>query len=66
MKRISLKLLPFLPSSGGFLYMLSCGCGHCPACLGSSASMVGLALYIGTKKLLKGKSHEKDNSSFVS
>jgi len=56
MKKVSFKLLP---SSGGFLYMLSCGCGHCPACLGSSASVVSLALYIGTKKLLGRKSHEK-------
>ncbi|MFN3869911.1 MAG: hypothetical protein ACK4MW_00265 [Aquificaceae bacterium] len=55
------KLLPLLPSSGGFLYMLSCGCGQCPACLGSSASVVGLALYIGTKKLLRRKRHEKVN-----
>ncbi|MFN3599146.1 MAG: hypothetical protein ACK4VK_05360 [Aquificaceae bacterium] len=60
------SLFKLLPSSGGFLYMLSCGCGQCPACLGSSASVVALALYIGTKKLLRRKSHEEVINSTAS
>ncbi|MEN3027992.1 MAG: hypothetical protein ABDH29_01945 [Aquificaceae bacterium] len=49
------KTLPLLPYAGTFGVFSACGCGQCPACLGASAGVVGLAIYIGTKKLLSLK-----------
>ncbi|MCS6999210.1 MAG: hypothetical protein N2648_04330 [Aquificaceae bacterium] len=55
-----IRKLPLLPYAGTLALFSTCGCGHCPACLGASASVVGLALYIGTKRLLslKGRGGE--------
>ncbi|MCS6876290.1 MAG: hypothetical protein N3C57_06340 [Aquificaceae bacterium] len=47
-----IRTLPLLPYAGSFGVFSACGCGQCPACLGVSASAVGLVLYIGVKKLL--------------
>lgn len=54
-KVVFVKVLPLLPYAGTLGVFSACGCGSCPACLGTSASIVGLALYIGTKKLLRGR-----------
>ncbi|MCX8059995.1 MAG: hypothetical protein N3C13_02225 [Aquificaceae bacterium] len=60
MEKKLIKVLPLLPYVGTFGVFSACGCGSCPACLGTSASAVGLALYIGTKKLLKGKEEKPE------
>jgi len=52
LKKVFVKTLPLVPYAGTLGVFSACGCGHCPACLGASASVVGLALLIGSKKLL--------------
>ncbi len=59
-KKAFIKTLPLVPSVGAFGYMSACGCGHCPACIGSSAVVVGMAVYIGVKKLLGSKEETLD------
>ncbi len=53
LKKTLIKTLPLAPSVGAFGYMSACGCGHCPACIGSSAIVVGMAVYLSAKKLLE-------------
>lgn len=52
LKKTFIKTLPLVPYAGTFGVFSACGCGQCPACLGASASMVGLTLLIGSKKLI--------------
>ncbi|GEM_PF-3252793 len=63
LKKTLIKTLPLAPSVGAFGYMSACGCGHCPACIGSSAVVVGMAVYLSAKRLLEsgGKKLDKFN-----
>ncbi len=51
LKKTLIKTLHLAPSVGVFGYMSACGCGHCLACIGSSAVVVGMAVYLSAKKL---------------
>ncbi len=53
--KVLYKLLPSASLMLSFGTFSVCGCGQCPACIGASASMVGLLAYISTKKLVVGK-----------